>query len=183
MQVGPAASYIVHTPNLFFQCCVQAAFWILLRNEFQLFTQITEEDSWRMHVQKTPVGSLTIRPEFSGTAMIGMTVCTFNSEHLGFTPLPPKPYHHFAAIFLSWIIYYNSITYQHPHRCSEFDPAKKILTSKFNYLRFCNPTHKTETMTANRWELLIANHLDQSLWMANQKNKDQQSDHIYYTLL
>ncbi len=34
---------------------------------------------------------------------------------------------------------------------------------------FCNPTHKTETGTANKWELLIANHLGQSLWFVNQK--------------
>jgi hypothetical protein len=36
--------------------------------------------------KKTPVASLTIRPEFSGTAMIGMTAHTFNSEHLGSLP-------------------------------------------------------------------------------------------------
>jgi hypothetical protein len=29
-------------------------------------------------------------------------------------------------------------------------------------------THKTETGTANTWELLIANHMNQSLWLANQ---------------
>jgi hypothetical protein len=57
----------------------------------------------------------------------------------------------------------------HPHRCSVYDRAKIFLTSKFNYLLFCNPTHKTETGTANRWELLITNHLDQSLWLLNQK--------------
>jgi hypothetical protein len=28
---------------------------------------------------------------------------------------------------------------------------------------FSNPTHKTERGSANRWELLIANHLDESL--------------------
>ncbi len=44
-----------------------------------------------MHVQKTSVASLTIRPEFSGTAMIGMTVCTFNSEHLGSLPSHQNP--------------------------------------------------------------------------------------------
>jgi hypothetical protein len=27
-----------------------------------------------------------------------------------------------------------------------------FLTSKFSYLLFCTPTHKTETETANRWE-------------------------------
>jgi hypothetical protein len=43
------------------------------------------------------------------------------------------------------------------------------------YFFFPNPTHKTERGTANRWELLIANHLDE--------RKEQQSDLIYYTLL
>jgi hypothetical protein len=57
----------------------------------------------------------------------------------------------------------------HPHQCSVYDPAKIYLTSKFNYLLFCNPTHKIERGTANRWELLIRNHLDQSLWLPNQK--------------
>ncbi len=41
-----------------------------------------------------------------------------------------------------------------------------------SYLLFCNPTPdktETETETANMWELLIANHLDQSLCLANQK--------------
>ncbi len=39
-----------------------------------------------------------------------------------------------------------------------------IFHIQFSYLLFCNPTHKTETGTANRWGLLISNHLDQSLW-------------------
>jgi len=34
---------------------------------------------------------------------------------------------------------------------------------------FGNPTNKTVTGTAYTWELLIANHLDQSLWSTNQK--------------
>jgi hypothetical protein len=54
----------------------------------------------------------------------------------------------------------------HPH---ELVPPNIFLTSKFSYLLFCNPTHETETQTANMWELLIANHLDQSLWLTNQK--------------
>jgi hypothetical protein len=45
-----------------------------------------------------------------------------------------------------------------------------FLTSKFSYsLFFCNPTNKTETGTADMWELLIENHLDQSLYLPNQK--------------
>jgi len=43
------------------------------------------------------------------------------------------------------------------------DPAKIFVTSKFSYLLFCNPAHIIETRTANRWELLIANQLDESL--------------------
>jgi hypothetical protein len=70
----------------------------------------------------------------------------------------------------------------HPHRCSVYDPAKIFLTSKFHYLLVCKPTHKTETRTANRGELLITNHLDQSLWLPNQ-NREQQSDQVHYTLL
>jgi hypothetical protein len=35
---------------------------------------------------------------------------------------------------------------------------------------FSNPTHKTEMGTANRWELLLANHLYQSFRLANQKH-------------
>jgi hypothetical protein len=38
------------------------------------------------------------------------------------------------------------------------DPAQIFFTSKFSSLLFYNATHKT----ANRWELLIANNLDQS---------------------
>jgi hypothetical protein len=34
---------------------------------------------------------------------------------------------------------------------------------------FASPTHKTETGIANMWELPIANHLDESLCLANQK--------------
>jgi len=36
------------------------------------------------------------------------------------------------------------------------------------YILFCNPAHKTETGTTNRWELPIANHLEQSLRLTDQ---------------
>jgi hypothetical protein len=36
--------------------------------------------------------------------------------------------------------------------CSVCDPAKIFLTSKFSYLLFSNPTHKTKTGTPNRRE-------------------------------
>jgi len=39
-----------------------------------------------------------------------------------------------------------------PKRCSVCDPAKTFLTSKFSYLLFCNPTHKTKTGIPNRWK-------------------------------
>jgi hypothetical protein len=43
----------------------------------------------------------------------------------------------------------------------------------FSYLLFCNPTHTTETGIANGWgntTTVIANHLVQLLWSANQKH-------------
>jgi hypothetical protein len=53
------------------------------------------------------------------------------------------------------------------------DPAKTFLASKFNYLLFCNPWPENRKLgAANKqvWERqLIANHLDQSLWLTNQK--------------
>jgi hypothetical protein len=41
--------------------------------------------------------------------------------------------------------------------------------SKFSCFFFGNPPNKTISGTADMWELLIANHLDQSLWWTNQK--------------
>jgi hypothetical protein len=64
---------------------------------------------------------------------------------------------------------HNNQYLEHPHRCSLCEPGKIFLTSKFSYLLFCDPTHKTEMRTAYRCELLIANHMDQSLWLGNQK--------------
>jgi hypothetical protein len=68
---------------------------------------------------------------------------------------------------LAQILKYSNTPYylEHPHQCLVCDPAKIFLTCKFIYLLLCNPTHKTEI--ANRWELLRANYLDQSLWLAN----------------
>jgi len=52
------------------------------------------------------------------------------------------------------------------------DPAQIFLTSKFSYdVFFGNPLNKTETGTAYMWELLIANHLDESLQLANKKQR------------
>jgi hypothetical protein len=57
------------------------------------------------------------------------------------------------------VLTFHTMNLEHPHRCSVCDPAEEFLTSKFNYLLFCNSTHKT----ANMWALLIANCLDESL--------------------
>ncbi len=52
----------------------------------------------------------------------------------------------------------------------------------FNYFLFFNPTHKTKTGTANRWETTKkttwTNYYDSPI-----RNREHQSDHIYYTLL
>jgi hypothetical protein len=42
-----------------------------------------------------------------------------------------------------------------------------------------NPTHKIETGSGNKWELLIANHLDKSLWLSNHR----QGAHIIFIKL
>jgi hypothetical protein len=72
---------------------------------------------------------------------------------------------------------------EHPHRCSVCELAKIILTSKFSYLLFCNPTHITEMRTLNRWELLIANHLDHSWWLANQKQGSSVKSYLLHSFL
>ncbi len=45
----------------------------------------------------------------------------------------------------------------HLQWCSVCDPAKRFLESKFGYLPFSNPTQKTKTGTANRWETTNSN--------------------------
>jgi len=45
----------------------------------------------------------------------------------------------------------------------------KIKCPSLAFFFFCNPTTKTVIWTAYKWELLIANHLDQSLWSTDQK--------------
>jgi hypothetical protein len=67
-----------------------------------------------------------------------------------------------------FLLHNNQYLEHHPHWCSLCEPGKIFLTSKFSYLLFCDPTHKTETRTAYRCELLIANHMDQSLWLGNE---------------
>ncbi len=63
---------------------------------------------------------------------------------------------------------------QHLQRCSVCDLAKIFFTSKFSYVLFCNPTHKTETGTANRWGTT-------SSTPANRNT--EQVGHIYYSFL
>jgi hypothetical protein len=41
--------------------------------------------------------------------------------------------------------------------------------SKCSCVFFGNPTNKIVTRAAHTWELLVANHLDQSIWLTNQK--------------
>jgi hypothetical protein len=61
---------------------------------------------------------------------------------------------------------------------------KIFFASKFRYVLFCNPTHKTETGRANRWVTTNSkppgpiNHYDGPI-----RNTEQQLDPIYYTLL
>jgi hypothetical protein len=61
---------------------------------------------------------------------------------------------------------------------------KIFLTSKFSYLLFSNPTHKTKTGTAKGWETTNSN-LPRPIIMIGQleTGSNSQSDHIYYTLL
>ncbi len=83
---------------------------------------------------------------------------------------------------LAQILQYSNTPYylEHPHQCLVCDPAKIFLTSKFVYLLFCNPTHKTEI--ANRWELLRTNYLNQSLCLAKLKIGSKSGQIIFITL-
>ncbi len=54
---------------------------------------------------------------------------------------------------------------EHPHLC-----CSQYVTLKTYFLLF-NPTHETGTATAYTWELLIANHLDQSLMIKGRSSQ------------
>jgi hypothetical protein len=54
-------------------------------------------------------------------------------------------------------------------QCSVCDPAKIILTSKFSYSLFSNPTHKTKIGTANMWDTANDKPAGQLLLLVNQK--------------
>ncbi len=61
---------------------------------------------------------------------------------------------------------------EHLQQCSVCGPAKLFFSHpSFSYLLFSNSTHKTEIGTANRWRLVIATHLYQSNYPANQKQE------------
>ncbi len=45
----------------------------------------------------------------------------------------------------------------HLKQCSECEPAKKFSHPSFSCLYFSNPTHKTKTGIANRWEITNSN--------------------------
>jgi hypothetical protein len=57
-------------------------------------------------------------------------------------------------------------------------PCKVFLTSKFSYLPFCNPTHKTKRGTANRWETTNSKSPKRIIMIGRSK-----TDHIYDTPL
>jgi hypothetical protein len=61
-------------------------------------------------------------------------------------------------------------------------PCKRIFTSKFSHILFCNPTHKTETEQIGGG-LLIANHLDQSLWWANWEHWAAVRSYLFHSFL
>jgi hypothetical protein len=63
----------------------------------------------------------------------------------------PFVLHGHQNCFSQFILKQFCSTLQHLHRCS------------VSCVFFGNPTNKTVTRAANTWELLIANHLDQSL--------------------
>ncbi len=59
---------------------------------------------------------------------------------------------------------------------------KYICTYKFTYVLFCNPTHKTEIGTVNRWGTTNSKPPGRIIMMSQIRNTVQRLDHIYYTL-
>ncbi len=60
---------------------------------------------------------------------------------------------------------------EHPQRCPICNPAKIFLTSKFGYFLFPTSPIQLKLRLQICERLLIANHLDQSLWLANEKQE------------
>jgi hypothetical protein len=54
------------------------------------------------------------------------------------------------------------------------DLAKTFFTFKFSFLGFSNPIHKTKLGLQIGGRLLIANHVNKSLWLANQTRNNNQ---------
>jgi len=75
------------------------------------------------------------------------------------------------------------ILLEHPHRAQYVTLQKYFWHPSLVISLFCNPTHKIETGTANRWGTLIANHLNQSLWLANQKHGATVRSYLLYSSL
>ncbi len=59
---------------------------------------------------------------------------------------------------------------------------KYVFTYKFSYVLFCNPTHKTEIGTANRWGTTNSKPPGRIIMMGQIRNSEQRLNHIYYTL-
>ncbi len=60
--------------------------------------------------------------------------------------------HPFSSTLIWWHNLLDDVaSLEHLQRCSVCDLGKLFFTSKFSYFIFCNPTHETETGTANRW--------------------------------
>jgi hypothetical protein len=70
---------------------------------------------------------------------------------------------------------------EHLQRCSVGDPGKIFFTSKFSYVLFCNPTHKTETGTANMWGTPNSKPPGRIITMEPIRDTEQELDHIHYT--
>jgi hypothetical protein len=61
------------------------------------------------------------------------------------------------------------------HPYSAFGPATVLLSSKSTYLQIPTPTHKHEPGTVKGQNLLITNHLDQSIYGTNQEQVLEQT--------
>jgi hypothetical protein len=74
---------------------------------------------------------------------------------------------------------------EHLQRCLVCDFAKLFFTSKFSSILFSHPIDKIETGTTKQKgeRLLMANHLDQSLWCTNHKPWAAVRSYLVHSLL
>ncbi len=70
----------------------------------------------------------------------------------------------------------------HLQQCSVCDPEKIFFTSKFSYVLFSNPTHKTETQTTKRWGTTNDSKPPGSIIMTDQSETLSISQIIFITL-